>query len=133
MGPQTTRSLRIFKLWLSLQVFGIDAVRAAINKGLELARFGAAEITRRAHWQLMAPPHLGVMAFRYVRTDLSDADNDQLNLDMSLALADSGFALISTTEIKGRKAMRLLPIHPQTSKNDIIETLDMLEKLAQKL
>ena len=36
-GPQLTRSSRALKLWLSLQVFGLDAFKAAIATGIALA------------------------------------------------------------------------------------------------
>ena len=36
-GLQLTRSARALKVWLSLQVFGLDAFRQAIDNGLYLA------------------------------------------------------------------------------------------------
>ncbi|MFZ5608708.1 MAG: pyridoxal phosphate-dependent decarboxylase family protein [Pseudomonadota bacterium] len=130
LGLQTSRALRAFKLWLSLKVFGLAAFRGAIAQGFELARFTAAEVARRPHWRLMAPADFGIAVFRYEKPGLNAAGNDALNQAITLALLKSGYALVSTTELLGRRVIRLAPIHPAATREDIIATLDRLEAFA---
>ena len=65
-GVQLTRSARALKLWLSLQAFGVDAFREAIDRSLDLAvlaeqRIEASDgarapLARHARDRLL-PPH----------------------------------------------------------------------------
>ena len=51
-GLQLTRGFRAFKLWLSLKVFGLDAVRRRLQHGLDLAsrRRAAAAARTAGRW-----------------------------------------------------------------------------------
>src|SRR5262249_39615158 len=43
-GPQLSRGFKAFKIWCSLQAFGIQAFRSAAGRMLELSRYMAARI-----------------------------------------------------------------------------------------
>ena len=57
-GIQLSRSFRALKIWMSIQTFGMDAFRAAVEKGLDLAA-RAAEYARRSSTLELVSVELG--------------------------------------------------------------------------
>lgn len=129
-GLQLTRRANAFKLWFSLKVFGRQAFAEAIDHGLHLARYAETWLRERPAWEVFAPATLGIVAFRHAPTGLSAAEQDAHNLQLAETLNASGFAMLSTTTLRGRTALRLCPIHPETTEADLEATLERLATLA---
>ena len=49
---------------------------------------------------------------------------------ISKAIIETGFALIMTTELKGKKTLRMCLINANTTENDIIQTIALLNDIA---
>src|SRR3989442_15255930 len=64
-GPQLSRGFKAFKIWCSLQVFGIRAFRIAADRMLELSRYMAARVTAEPALELLAPVQLTAVCFRF--------------------------------------------------------------------
>jgi glutamate/tyrosine decarboxylase-like PLP-dependent enzyme len=122
-GPQLTRGSRALKLWLSLRVFGLDAFRAAVARGLALADHAEALLRERAGWEVVSPAQLAVVCFR--RHDHDDARTDA----MVRATVADGYAAPSTTVLAGRAVARLCTINPRTTEADIAGTIARMERL----
>jgi glutamate/tyrosine decarboxylase-like PLP-dependent enzyme len=133
MGLQVTRAFKAFKLWLSLQVFGVDAFREAIDKGLNLARYAQERIESRAEWELVTPASLGVLTFRFSDPSGGPDAADRMNGRLADSISRSGFAYVTTTELAGRRVLRICPIHPAATRRDIDETFDWLEQAARAI
>jgi aromatic-L-amino-acid/L-tryptophan decarboxylase len=124
-GPQLTRGSRALKLWLSLRVFGLDAFKAAIATGIELAEHAERVLRERGGWEVVAPATLAIVCFR--RTGAEDEQTDA----MVRATVADGFAAPSTTILDGRAVVRLCTINPRTTKRDIEATIERLERFAR--
>jgi aromatic-L-amino-acid decarboxylase len=124
-GPQLTRGSRALKLWLSLRVFGLDAFKAAIATGIELAEHAERVLTERDGWEVVSPATLAVICFR--RAGATDEQTDAM---VAAAVAD-GYAAPSTTILDGRVVARLCTINPRTTKREIEATIARLEQLAR--
>jgi aromatic-L-amino-acid/L-tryptophan decarboxylase len=122
-SPQLTRGSRALKLWLSLRVFGLDAFRAAIARGIALADHTEALLRERDGWEVAAPARLAIVCFR--RSAHSDEQTDA----MVAAMVADGYAAPSTTVIDGRTVARLCTINPRTTEADIRGTIERLERL----
>jgi glutamate/tyrosine decarboxylase-like PLP-dependent enzyme len=120
---QLTRGSRALKLWLSLRVFGLDAFRAAIARGIALAEHAEALLRARGGWEVVSPAQLAVVCFR--RHDHDDAQTDA----MVRAMVADGYAAPSTTVLAGRTVARLCTINPRTTEADIAGTIERLERL----
>lgn len=133
MSPQVTRSFKAFKLWLSLQVFGIETFAQAVEEGLALARFTQSYLEEREHWEIISPATLGIVAFRYVVDGYSNDALDDLNAEIIQRINDDGFAYFSSTILNGQKVNRIAPLHPALTEDDITETVIRLEEIARQL
>jgi glutamate/tyrosine decarboxylase-like PLP-dependent enzyme len=124
-GPQLTRGSRALKLWLSLRVFGLDAFKAAIATGIELAEHAERVLIERGGWEVVAPASLAIVCFRR-----EGADDEQTDAMVRAMVAD-GYAAPSTTILEGRSVARLCTINPRTTRRDIEATIERMERFAR--
>ncbi len=129
MSPQVTRAFKAFKLWFSLQGYGVQAFRQAVEHGLEMARYFETTLRAREKWQVVTPATLGIVTFRYLFSG-SDQEQDDKNQNLIQAANADGYAFFSSTKIHGREVNRACPINPALTRGDIETTVDRLERLA---
>src|SRR5256885_3554450 len=125
-GVQLTRSFRALKVWLSLQTFGVAAFRQAITRGFELAEVAERELRARKSWEILSPAQMATVCFRFGKSD-------ELQSQLIDAMMRDGYALLTSTELRGAVSLRLCTINPRTTEEDIIETINRLDKFARKL
>jgi glutamate/tyrosine decarboxylase-like PLP-dependent enzyme len=122
-GIQLSRGFRALKVWLSINTFGFAAFRDAVTRGFELAEFAENELRRRRDCEILSPAEMAIVAFRFGK-------DDALQTKLVDLMLRDGFAFLTSTTLKGRTALRLCTINPRTTEEDIIQTIDRLEKFA---
>ena len=122
-GIQLSRGFRALKVWLSMNTFGLAAFRDAVTRGFELAEFAERELRIRRECEILSPAEMGIVAFRFGR-------EDELQTKLVDLMLRDGFAFLTSTTLKGITALRLCTINPRTTEQDIIQTIDRLEKFA---
>ena len=124
-GVQLTRSFRALKLYTFLKTIGLTELSQMIQKGIDYAEEIEKLLQKDTFWEIVSPPSLGIIAFRAI--DLSKPENsDQLNKELSDHISQSGFAMITTTELHGKIALRMCPIHPQLTSEDLTQTIELM-------
>jgi aromatic-L-amino-acid decarboxylase len=123
-GLQLTRTPRAFKLWLSIRALGLRAFRDAVDHALDLADAAAERIERSSALELMARPSLGVVCFR---RRAGEDEAERLNAALVAALEATGQALVSSTRLSGRYAIRMCILNHTTRAADVMRALDFLE------
>lgn len=134
-GPQLTRNFRALKLWMSIQVFGFEAIRAAISHGIELAELAERRLRASDEWEIVTPAQIGIITFRLVppRLAASPAEEiDELTRRLGREMYADGYALISSTELAGRPVLRLCTINPRTREEDIAGTISKLRSFDRR-
>jgi glutamate/tyrosine decarboxylase-like PLP-dependent enzyme len=134
-GVQLTRGFRALKLWMSIQAFGLDAFRAAVDRGIDLAAIAEEELRASPEWEVLTPAQLAIVTFRFrpSGSPLSDAELDALQRRIAAETTRGGFAMLSTTELAGRAALRLCTINPRTTDDDVRETIRRLARTGREL
>ncbi len=132
-GVELSRGFRALKLWMSLKVFGLEAFRQAMEHNLQLARYAEMRLRERAYWRIVSPATLGIVAFRYAPPNLTDEQTDALNRALVDAMLTDGFALVSSTQLRGRATLRLCALNPRATTDDVDETIERLNRFAQRL
>lgn len=118
---------------MSLEVFGVDAFRAAVERGLELAEEAERILRGRAHWEIITPAQLGIVTFRWQSAGYSDEELDALNKALVNAILVDGFLFASSTVMNGRTVQRFCTINPRTNNEDLRLSIDRMEHLAGRL
>lgn len=131
LGPELTRPARALKLWLTLQVMGLDAVGAAIGHGFGLAEAAERVLRATPGWTVVTPAQLAIVTFRYAPDGLSDDSADALNGEVARRMLAEGYAAVGATRIDGRAVLRICAIHPEATEADMAETIRRLDRHAR--
>ena len=126
-GIQLSRNFRALKLWMSIKVFGLAAFRAAIERGFVLAEFAEACLRGMPGWEIVTPAQMGIVCFRYSALD------DDAHLSLVQTLLEDGFALITSTILRGQTVLRTCTINPRTTETDIRAALERLDGFARRV
>jgi glutamate/tyrosine decarboxylase-like PLP-dependent enzyme len=132
-GLQLTRGFRALKLWMSLKVFGAASFRKAVGHGIDLAAFAQTALEKRPQWQVVSAATLGILTFRYLPSGASLAETNALNKEIVEQMVSIGYAMVSSTELKGKVVLRLCIINPRTTKHDIDNTIRLLDGIAKSI
>lgn len=130
LGLELTRPARCLKLWLTLQTLGTKTMEQMIDHGCALAQLAEREISASPDWEIVSHAQLGIVNFRFAPAGCSAAELDELNQRISKEITSSGYAQIFTTELRGKKVLRMCTINPQTTQEDILETIARLKHCA---
>jgi aromatic-L-amino-acid/L-tryptophan decarboxylase len=132
-GIQLTRGFRALKLWLSLKVFGLTAFRSAVEWGIHLAEVAEVALRASGAWEIVTPAQLGLVTFRYAPAGIDPSAAEQANDGLVEAMRADGYAMLSSTRLRGRTVLRLCPINPRATEAEVQETVRRLEELAEQL
>jgi len=132
-GIQLTRNFRALKLWMSLKVYGKKSFEAAINRGFKLAETAEKRIRQLSDWKIETPAQLGILTFRFLPEDINALQANELNKAIIASVVENGSIMISSTMIKGNLVLRMCTINPRTTENDIKETVELLDRIAQNI
>ncbi|MGZ4318115.1 MAG: aminotransferase class V-fold PLP-dependent enzyme [Gaiellaceae bacterium] len=128
LGLQLTRTSRALKVWLSIQILGLDAFREAIERSLELAEHAARRVEESETLELLAPRSLGVVCLRRRFEGVDETELERRNAALAAALEASGTGLVSSTRLHGRYALRLCILNHTTGLEDVDAVLDFLAR-----
>jgi glutamate/tyrosine decarboxylase-like PLP-dependent enzyme len=106
-GVELTRGFRALKLWMSLQVHGVDAYGRLIAQNMAQAAHLEALIEASPRLELVAPRPTNVVCFRYTRPGFENSALDSLNRRLVIELQESGRYIVSSTVLDGRYALRV--------------------------
>ena len=123
-GLQLSRGFRALKIWVTVHTFGLAAFRAAIQHNLELAEYAEALIRSHAELTLMAPATLGIVCFRREWPGCDEAETERRGTALAEDLERSGAALVSTTRLAGRHAIRLCVLNPTSSEEHVRRVIE---------
>lgn len=130
-GIQLTRGFRALKLWMTVQVFGMERIRSAVERGFELAERAEAALRESDRWEVMTPARLGVVCFRYRAPGHTDEELDAVQTGIVDGLRAGGLAFVTSTRLLGRTALRLCTINPRTTDEDLRRTIDEMARLGE--
>ncbi len=129
-GLQLSRTARALKIWMSVQTFGMDAFRAAVQKGLDLARRAEAYVEASTVLELMTPVSLGVVCFRVNPGDARDEHMlEEVNRNVLARVFWDELSFFSSTSLKGVFSLRICIVNHTTTWEDVRMTLELVERL----
>jgi aromatic-L-amino-acid decarboxylase len=74
---------------------------------------------------------MGILTFRYAPPSLTPEERNRRNQALVDQIIASGFAMVSSTELRGRSVLRMCTINPRTTADDVRETLRRLDEMAK--
>lgn len=134
-GLQLSRSFRALKVWMTLQTFGLQRIRAAIQHGIDLANAAQEYVRESEVLEMLSPVSLSVVCYRFRPrgSAMDEAALETLNTAIQDSVVKSGFAMLSSTRLKDRYSLRLCILNHSAKWEDVLELLQRVERLGYEL
>lgn len=132
-GVQLTRSFRALKVWMTVQVHGRRVLAEAVETAMALADHAAARIREAPALEVMGEPSMSIVCFRVTSPEdrpLEPEALDAWNEAIQNRVVEEGTAMISSTRIRGRFALRFCILNHRTTRTDVDAVLDRIVELA---
>lgn len=140
-GPQMSRAFRALKVWMVLRFFGARGLRELFSKNLGLTRHLHNLVREHPDFEVLHEPTLYLYCFRYVPNVLAERQEepevqallDRLNQEIVEAVQRSGLALVMTTRLRGRVAIRMSICSHRTLEEDVDATFEAIARWGRLL
>jgi len=118
-GLQLGRRFRALKLWMVMEHYGLDRIRAVIRDHVAFAQRLASELTKRDDIELLAPQSFSVVVFRKKEGEsATQALLDRMN--------SSGRVFVSHTRLKNKLGIRVAIGNGATEWQHVARILEFL-------
>ena len=138
-GFELSRTDRALKVWLALHQYGVDRYAEVVSNHLGLSRHLATLLDEAEDFEIVSAPVLSICCFRFVPPDLAlgDAETDaylnDLNHAIEMALTRDGRALVSGTDLNGKRVLRACIASHPTTQASVEETFALLQTFGRDL
>ena len=136
LGPELSRGFRAFKVWMTLENLGLDAVGRAVEANVRQAARLAARVRAEAELELLAPAELNIVCFRYRPEgshDATDEELNELNRDLLLELHRRGIAVPSPIRRGDAFGIRVCVCNHRTRDEDMDLLAEAVLELGRSL
>ena len=127
LSPELTKHFRGMRLWLPLQLFGVETFKAALAEKLWLTRYFYEEI-QKLGFEVGPYPQLSVMTYRFVP---KSGDANEFNAWLVEEVRKDGRVFLSSTMIEGVFFLRLAVLSFRTHLSTINTCLEILKNLTK--
>ena len=133
-GLQLSRRDRALKIWMSVQIFGMAAFRAAVAKWIELGERAAGYIADSPMLELVSPASLGIVCFRVNPGGEAGAERalHQINKKVLARVFWEERAFMSSTLLRRTFVLRMCVINHSTTWEDVRDTLETIERFGRE-
>jgi aromatic-L-amino-acid decarboxylase len=130
ISPELSRGFRGLRVWLPVQLLGIEPFRDALDEKLDLAAWAADELRAMDGVELVAPPQLSTLAFRLHRPALPVEEQDDSNRRFLERILRTRKVLLTPTRLQGRFVIRISILNFRTHREHVAECLDAIRAAA---
>lgn len=130
LSPELSKHFRGLRMWLPLQLFGVQPFRAALDEKLLLTRYFYQQVQKIERIEVGPEPELSVMFFRYVP---EEEDPNVFNKKLVDEIHRDGRVFLSSTKIDGIIYLRLAVLSFRMHQEEIDLILSVLREKIHKL
>lgn len=109
---QLGRRFRSLKLWFVIRHYGVEGLQYHIRAHVELAREFAGWISQSPDFELVIPPPLNLVCFRY-------RGSDEDNMALMQKINSGGEIFFTHTKLHGQVVLRLCIAQTHTTRGDV--------------
>jgi len=132
-GIEMSRPFRAAKLWCTLQSLGTDKLAEIIEYSFHNATVMKEELCKKDYWEIVAPGNCAAINFRLNPKGVDESKLNEMTHKVSELVNEEGYAYILTTTLRGKVCMRVCLINGNTTTEDIINTVEHLNNIAEKV
>ncbi|MCB0519143.1 MAG: amino acid decarboxylase [Lewinellaceae bacterium] len=129
LSPELTKHWRGLRMWLPLQLYGIEPFKAALEEKILLCRYFYSEI-QKLGFEVGPYPDLSVCTYRFVPIS---GDTNDFNLRLVEYVQRDGRIFVSSTSIGGQVWIRLAVLCFRTHLREVDMLLGIFKEGVEKL
>ena len=134
LSPELSRPFRGLRVWLTLQLAGVDAIRAALEEKMLLARYFHQRLSARDDFEVGPAPELSVVIFRWRPPGIEPGpETEHANRRLIDALQADGRIYLSSTTIDGKLTLRLAILNARTHLEHVDRALSVIAEHSDRL
>jgi aromatic-L-amino-acid decarboxylase len=126
ISPELSRPFRGLRVWLPIKMHGLAAFRTNLDEKLDLAEWIAGELSAIEHLELVCPPQLSLLAFRYAPPGLSTVGTDALNERIMTGVNRRRRVWLTSTRLDGSFVIRICVLSFRTHRDRMEMALEDL-------
>ncbi len=120
------RRFRSLKLWFVIRHYGVEGLRHHVRRHIELAQELAGWVRQSDRFELIVPPPLNLVCFRY-------KGSDDFNRQLLENLNRSGRLYLTHTTLNGHYTLRLCVGQTNTEARHVADAWEFIQKTANDL
>jgi glutamate/tyrosine decarboxylase-like PLP-dependent enzyme len=124
LSPELTKHFRGLRMWLPLQLFGLEPFKAALDEKILLCRYFYQKIGEMG-FERGPYPELSVCIYRFIP---GEGDSNAFNRELVQHIHEDGRVFISSTSIDGDYWLRMAILSFRTHLDTIDLALEVIEK-----
>lgn len=135
-GQMGTRRFNSLKLWMALKFLGRRGYAEIIERQIDLTHYLAKRLDSLTDFQRVGQVETAVCCFKFLPPQFMDADGatqDRLQQRLQQDIERSGEAWITTTVLKGRRALRVNINSFLTQQRHVDDLVELLERKSREL
>ena len=133
-GIALGRRFRALKLWFVIRSYGVEGLRALVRRHVALAQELAAAIGAAEDFEVVVPPRLALLCFRYRPAGVDDPGAlDAVNERLLRALNDSGRVYLTRTRVRGACVIRFCVGQTATERRHVEAAWAFIQEAARGL
>ena len=133
-GIALGRRFRALKLWCVIRSYGVEGLRALVRRHVALAAGLAEAIEAEPDFEVVVPPRLALLCFRYRPRGVDDAGAlDALNERLLRTLNDSGRVYLTQYRVGGAYVIRFCVGQTATERRHVEAAWDFIRASARAL
>lgn len=130
-GVPLGRRFRALKLWFVIRSYGVEGLRAIIREHVRLGGLFAGWVEADPDFEIMAPPILSLINFRYHPQGIDDeTELDRLNEALLHRINDDGRIYLTQNRVNGRYVIRVSIGQTTTEQRHVEEAWSVIRELA---
>jgi glutamate/tyrosine decarboxylase-like PLP-dependent enzyme len=123
-GLQLSRGFRALKVWLSFKEHGLDKYGRLIEQNIAQAAWLAERVRTEPELELLVPPFLNIVCFRYRVAGAGQVELNALNEELLIRLHERGVVAPSYTTLRGNYCLRAAIVNHRTRSEDLVTLID---------
>jgi aromatic-L-amino-acid decarboxylase len=135
-GQLGTKRFNALKVWMALKTLGTRGYAEIVERQIELTKYLAARLREMENFETVGEVETAVCCFRFAPESLRGApaeDRDALQYELQQRVERSGEAWLSTTVLKGRRALRANVNSFLTERRHVDDLVELLARESREL
>jgi aromatic-L-amino-acid/L-tryptophan decarboxylase len=132
-GVPLGRRFRALKLWFVLRSYGVERLQTMLRAHIAWTAELAEAIRAEPDFELVTPPRLALLTFRYRPGALDEPALDRLNERLLHAINDGGRLYLTQTRVRGRYVIRFAVGQLYTTRAHVQRAWQVIAETARAL